>query len=138
MVAFDAEVLRNDPARIALGGASESLLAEAADAPQPESPACQAALAHQRTALMFQVLFTSLVLVVAVASAAALVYAIIRITKDGLELSAVVTGVSGVVGSGGTAFLAKRMSESIKVAQAALGDVGKYCGGEIEEQLKRS
>ena len=135
MVAFDAKVLRNDPGRIALGAASESLLEDAVDTPKREGPACQAALAQQRTALMFQVLFTSLVFVVSVATAAALIYAIIRLIKDGLDLGAVVTGVSGAIGSGATLFLAKRMNESIKVARTALNDVGKYCGHEVEEEV---
>jgi len=84
---------------------------------------------------MFQVLFTSLVFAVSLAAAAALIYAIIQIIDDGLDVSAAVTGVSGVVGSGGAVFLGKKMQESIKVAKKALEDVGKYCGEPVKQQV---
>lgn len=136
MVAFDSAVLRADPARIALGDVVPAVVQAAASQPNPSGPACQASLSGYRTALMFRVLFTSLVFVVSLAAAAALVFAIVRIIQDGVDLAAAVTGVSGVVASGASLFLGRKMNQSITVARQALEDVGTYCGVEVKNQVQ--
>jgi hypothetical protein len=137
MVAFDDEKLRVDPALIALGGVQniQAEVGAAAQGPQRESPACQAALAGYRVALMFRVLFTSLVFVVSLAAAAALVYAIVRAIQVGFDLGSTITGISGIVGSGASIFLGRRMKESINVSRTALQDVGTYCGAQLQQEL---
>lgn len=140
MVRFDAPVLKADPARIVAvpeeRGDLAMLREMAISQPDPKAPACQAALAGYRTALMFRVLFTGLVFAVSLAAAAALIYSIAKIIKDGIDLGSAVTVVGGFVGSGAAIFLGKRMNESIKVAHGALEDVGTYCGVATKEQLK--
>lgn len=132
---FTADDLQFDPGAIALGvDTSDAKLQAAAN--KPAGPACQASLAGYRTALMFRTLFTSLVFMVALASAAALIFAIVRIVKDGADVAAIVTGVGGLLGSAGELVLVKYMNDSIKVAKQALADVGKYCGGGVQEQVK--
>lgn len=133
---FDARDLRPDLGKIGLGGAGTTALADVTASPSPETPACQAALAGYRTALMFRVLFTSLVFAVGFASAAALVYAIARIMSAGVDLATGITGVSGFMGSGASLFLMQRTKESIAVARTALADVGKYCGVPTMEKVK--
>lgn len=132
---FVASELRVDPGAIALGvDSADPKLKEAKD--QPAGPACQASLAGYRTALMFRTLFTALVFAVALASAGALIFAIIRLVRDGADIAAIVTGVGGLLGSAGELVLVKYMNDSIKVAKQALSDVGKYCGDALHQQLK--
>ena len=135
MVALDSPLLKADPAKIAFGG-GQPPGGDAATAPGRENPACHAALAGYRIALMFSVLFTGLVFVVSLTAAAALVYAIIKIIDDGLDLAAAVAGVSGVVGSGAAVYLGKRMNEARKHAREALGDVSTHCGSQVKEQVQ--
>jgi hypothetical protein len=135
MVAFDDELLRTDPALLAGGGPPNVGTLESIDDDRA-APACQAALASFRTARMFQTLFTAVVFVVAAAAAAALVFSIVRIARNGADLTAVVSGVNGVVASGATVWLAKRMQESIRVARTALADVGKYCGAHVQSKVE--
>ncbi|HEU4702957.1 MAG TPA: hypothetical protein VFS37_10785 [Conexibacter sp.] len=141
MPAFDADVLKTDPAVIALGDATNGAplaerVREAARTPRRESPACQAAIASYRTALIFRVLFTVLVFVVSAAAAAAIVYCVYVIATDGADVSAIVTGVSGAVASGATVFLVRGMRQSTSLARQALGDVGTYCGTDVKAEVQ--
>ena len=136
MVAFDKQVLLDaDPAKIPLSGADGGHGGAVAE-PREDAPACQASLQSFRTASMFQVLFTSLVFVVSLAAATALVWAIYKIAHDGADAGAIITGVSGVLASGAVVFLAGKMKQSVNVAKKALADVSKYCGPETESQLR--
>jgi hypothetical protein len=92
---------------------------------------------NYKTALVARIVFTLLVIVVSTAAAASLVWAIYKIAKDGADFGAVVLGVSGIVESGASIFLVKRMTESIKAANAALDKVGEYCGVEAKEAIER-
>jgi hypothetical protein len=89
-----------------------------------------------KTSLGTKLAFTALVFAVSAAAAAALIYAIIKIAKDGADLSAVVTGVSGVVASGGVVFLVKRMTQASAAEQRALNKVQQFCGQAVAEQLR--
>jgi hypothetical protein len=104
-------------------------------AADPNGPACQMAKLSYKTSLGTKLAFTALVFAVSLAAAAALVYAIIKLIKDGADLSAVVTGVSGVVASGGVVFLVKRMNEASAAEQRALNKVRQFCGTEVAGQL---
>ena len=111
MIRFDDQALRVDP-------------------PSRGGEACAAATSAFQVALMFRVLFSALVFVVGLASTLALVYAIVKLAKDGADISAIVTGVGGVLGGIATGFLVRRMQESIRVQRQALEDVKTYCGAE--------
>lgn len=134
MAKFELNGIYIDPGKIALGTEDGSKLSAAEG--NESGPACQAALAGYRTALMFRVLFTGLVFAVSLASATALIIAIALIVKNGAEVGNIVAGVSGVLGSAATLWLATKMNESIKVQRTALNDVGKYCGMSIQNQVK--
>jgi hypothetical protein len=129
MVAFDAEVLTADPAKIALGDGSTP----AADA---ENPACHAATAGYRTALMFRVVFTSLVVVVAAATAIAIAFWIYK-AANGWDAAATFTAIGSGVTGAATIYLGQKMVQSINVARTALQDVGKYCGADEQEELQK-
>lgn len=131
---FELNGLGIDPGKIALGTADSAKLSAAEG--NANGPACHAALAGYRTALMFRVLFTGLVFAVSLASATALIIAIATIVKNGADVGNVVAGVSGVLGSAATLWLANKMNEAIKVQRTALADVGKYCGITIQSQVK--
>ena len=134
MATFELNGLGIDPGKIALGTDDPSALSAAEG--NADGPACHAALAGYRTALMFRVLFTAIVFAVSLASATALIIAIAMIVKNGADVGNIVAGVSGVLGSAATLWLATKMNESIKVQRTALGDVGKYCGIPIQNQVK--
>jgi hypothetical protein len=125
---FDADKLQTDPAVIATGTASEP---EAKDG----SPACQAAVESFRTALMFRVVFTLLVVATTLAATVATVIFVWR-AVEGFDVTAALTAASAVATSGLAALVAKRMVQAIKVQKQALADVGKYCGTEKRDQLK--
>jgi hypothetical protein len=107
-----------------------------AGAADPTSPACQMAKLSYKTALGVKLAFTALVYAVSLAAAAALVYAIFEIAKDGADLGAVVTGVSGVLASGGVVFLVKRMNMAERAEQKALQKVHDFCGENVANQLR--
>jgi hypothetical protein len=109
---------------------------DAAAAADPNGPACEMAKLSYKTALGTRVAFTALVFAVSAAAAATLIYAIIKIAKDGADLSAVVTGVSGVVASGGVVFLVKRMNQASAAEQRALNKVGQFCGEAVVNELR--
>ena len=109
---------------------------DAAAAPDPNGPACQLARLSYKTALGIKLAFTALVLAVSAAAAAALIYAIIKIASDGADLSSVVTGVSGVVASGGALFLVQRMRDASSAESRALTKVDQLCGKEVANQLR--
>jgi hypothetical protein len=134
-VRFDSNALRWDPAKVGLGTADAEALAEAAADPNPTSPACQASLAAQRTALMFQVLFTGLVLLVATATAIAITIIIYRIVEHGWDPATTLSAVGGVVTGTATVFLGRRMTQAQSVQKKALEDVGKYCGSNVMNQM---
>src|SRR5689334_10753782 len=102
MVRFDSALLHADPGLIVTAADEDHSAALGQDsAPRGQkSSACQAAISSYRTALMFRILFTSLVFAVGLAAAAALVYAIIKIMTSGIDLSSAITGVSGFVAGG--------------------------------------
>jgi hypothetical protein len=80
-------------------------------------------------------LATALVFAVSAAAAATLIYAIIKIADDGADLGAVVSGVSGVVASGGAVQLVKRMQEAGRAEQRALSKVQAFCGETVAQAL---
>lgn len=134
MVAFDAPVLRVDPAKIAPGGPGEVGL-EAGAAPGPESPACQAALATFRPALMFRYIFTTFVAVLGAVTTVGVAYCIWRIL-EGWNMTATLSAIASAVTGGAALWLGKRMMESIRVLRQALSDVSKYCGPAVQQQLE--
>lgn len=134
MVAFDAPVLRVDPARIA-GSAGGEVAFEAAAAPGPDSPACQAALATFRPALMFRYIFTSFVAVLGAMTTVGVVYCIWRIL-EGWNMTATLSAIASAVTGGAAIWLGKKMMESIRVLRQALADVSKYCGPAVQQQLE--
>lgn len=129
MTRLDLEVLDvpGDPAEVVVAGG--------AGAADPSGTACQMAKLSYKAALGTKLAFTALVFAVSTAAAAALIYAIIKIAKDGADLSAVVTGVSGVVASGGVFFLVQRMTQASAAEQRALNKVREFCGQPIVDQL---
>jgi hypothetical protein len=134
MVAFDAEVLRTDPALIALGGADTTSL-EAYSEPGPNSPACQAALATFRPALMFRYIFTAFVAVLGAMTTVAVVYCIWRIL-EGWNMAATLSAIGAAVTGVAAVWLGKKMMESIRVLREALNDVATYCGPDVKQQLE--
>ncbi len=102
----------------------------------PTGPACQAALLSFKTSLGTRMAFTGLVFLVGLAVAGTLVYAVIKIAKDGADLSAVVAGVSGLVASGAAVFLVKRMNEATAAERKALDKVKDFCGPDVASRLK--
>jgi hypothetical protein len=111
------------------GAAAESGVVDASGS------ACQLAKLSYKTALGTKLAFTALVFAVSAAAAATLIYAIIKIATDGADLGAVVTGVSGVVASGGAVFLVQRMNQASAAEQRALNKVQQFCGEATAKQL---
>jgi hypothetical protein len=134
VTAFDA--ITADPARIALGTEDHTQLEAAAATPDPQSPACQAALSEHRTALMFQVGFTALVFIVAFATAISLVIFIYRVADTGWDPATALSAVAAIVTGGASVWLSRRMREARKVERDALADVGTYCGIATQNQVK--
>lgn len=131
MVAFDAEVLKADPAKITLGGAAT----EAPTEPNQNSPACQAALATFRPALMFRYIFTGFVAVLGAMTTIGVVYCIWRIL-EGWNMTATLSALGAAVTGVAAVWLGKKMLESIRVLRQALADVSKYCGPAVTQQLE--
>jgi hypothetical protein len=134
MVAFDAEVLRADPAKIARGGPGDATL-EATGEPNRELPACQAALASFRPALMFRYIFTTFVAVLGAMTTIGVVYCIWRIL-EGWNMAATLSAIGAAVTGVAAVWLGRKMVESIGVLRQALDDVSKYCGPAVTQQLK--
>jgi hypothetical protein len=132
MPAFDAEALRADPGIIASGAAGGL---EAMPAPGRASPACQAALATFRPALMFRYIFTGFVAVLGAMTTIAVVYCIWRII-EGWNMTATLSAIGAAVTGVAAASLGKKMIESINVLRQALEDVSKYCGADVTKQLE--
>src|SRR5215204_4204475 len=124
MVAFDSPVLRADPGKIASGAAGGL---EAVTQPGSDSPACQAALASFRPALMFRYIFTGFVAVLGAITTVAVVYCIWRIS-EGWNMTATLSAIGGAVTGVAAIWLGKKMMESIGVLRQALADVSTYCG----------
>jgi hypothetical protein len=129
MVAFDAEVLRSDPAKIAGGAAFE-----AAGEPK-DSPACQAALATFRPALMFRYIFTAFVALLGAMTTVGVVYCIWRIL-EGWNMTATLSALGAAVTGVAALWLGKKMMESIRVLRQALQDVSTYCGADVTRQIE--
>ena len=134
MVAFDAEVLRTDPRKIAFGQTDEGNL-EGLSQPNPNSPACQAALATFRPALMFRYIFTAFVAVLGAMTTVGVAYCIWRIL-EGWNMTATLSALGASVTGVAAVWLGKKMMESIRVLRQALSDVSTYCGTSVEQQLK--
>jgi hypothetical protein len=133
MPAFDDQALRADPAKIVAGGVAGGL--ERTTGPGPDSPACHAALATFRPALMFRYIFTAFVAVLGAMTTVALVYSLWRIL-EGWNAAATLTAISAVITGGAAVTLGKKMMESIAVLRQALEDVSTYCGADVTDRLK--
>jgi hypothetical protein len=129
VVAFDEAALHADP-----GAMFPSAGAEAAGG-DPNAPACHAALSAFRVAVMFRIIFTGIVAVLAGLTLIALGYVIYRIL-EGWDATATVTALGGAVTGAAAGFLNKNMQRSINVQTQALADVGTYCGVETRQQLR--
>lgn len=129
MTKLDAPELQEDPGALA-GAGPDSTGDDTAN-----SPACQMAKLSYKTALGFRIGFTALVFVVSAAAAATLIWAIYKIAKDGTDVGAIISGITGLLGSGAALFLVKRMRQSITVRQAALARVSEYCGEAVTNAI---
>jgi hypothetical protein len=131
MIKADAEVLKVDPAQIALG--SESGAAAPSD---PEGPACAASLSAFRSNLFFKNIFTGLVAVLAAFTVGALAFCIIRVIVSSWEPATTLAAIAAVVTGGGALYLQKERSRADKVLKDSLTDVGRYCGTDLRDGLK--
>jgi hypothetical protein len=130
VVAFDEAVLHADPGAMFPPPAG----AEAAGG-DPNAPACQAALSAFRIAVMFRIIFTGIVAVLAGLTLIALGYVIYRILQ-GWDATATVTALGGAVTGVAAGFLNKNMQRAINVQGQALADVDTYCGVATQQQLQ--
>lgn len=126
MVAFDADVLRADPA---------VLSGQPPQGAEEPPPACQAAVALFRTASMFRTIFTAAVALLAIATVLLLVWCLWRISKS-FDTGAAIAMVGTVVSGSASVFLSRKMMESIRVARQALADVHTYCPASITDEVR--
>jgi hypothetical protein len=131
MINADADVLKVDPAKIALG---ESYTATPA-APEPQGPACAASLAAFRSSLFFRNLFTALVAVLALMTLVVLGYCVYRVATSDWDASNTFAALGGAVTGVGAVLLQRERSKAIKVLDESLSNVGKYCGEPVHNEL---
>jgi hypothetical protein len=133
MVDIDAATLRTDPGKIALGDVPDAVLAEAEG--QPNGPACQASLSAFRSALVFRNIFTALVAVLAVLTLIALSYCLYLAFDKSFDVTGTVAAIGGIVTGAGALFLRTERNKAIKNLDDALGNVSKYCGEPVKQEL---
>jgi hypothetical protein len=114
-----------DAAVVALGTTDPAALREQEG--NPTGPACIAARAYERQTRLFSVLFTTLVLLLAAATAGLLVYAIYKISKD-VNVTDIVAAVGSLVTGSAAGFLVKHMNRANALEKSAIAQVEKYCG----------
>lgn len=135
MIKADAEILKVDPAQIALG--SEDGAAAAAATGNPEGPACAASLSSFRSNLFFKNIFAGLVAVLAAFTVGALGFCIVRVIVSSWEPATTLAAIAAIVTGGGALFLQKERSRAEKVLEDSLADVDKYCGTQVRQDLKK-
>jgi hypothetical protein len=135
MVKLDADILRADPAKVALATSDPAVLQDAQANPDPNAPACQAAIAAYRPALIFRYIFTTFVAVLGAMTTIGLGYCIYRIF-EGWSVTATLAALGSVVTGSAALWLTRKMRESIRVLRQALDDVATYCGTPVADQLK--
>jgi len=133
MESFNAEILQTDPSLIANGSPDPG----AAPGQDVKAPACQAALMSYKTAWVFSILFGALVFIVSLAAAISLIIFIVRVTSDGADVEAGLAGVTAVVTSGATIFLARKAKAANEDRRKTLEDVGTYCGTKVADQVAK-
>jgi O-antigen/teichoic acid export membrane protein len=114
-----------DAAVVALGTTDAATLH--AQEGNPTGPACIAARAYERQTRLFSILFTTLVFLLAAATAGLLVYAIYKISKD-VNVTDLVAAAGGVVTGAAAGFLVKYMNRANTLEKQAIAQIEKYCG----------
>ena len=130
MVSLDSNLLRVDPAQIALGNE-----AGGPQAPDAESPACAASLSAFQSALVFKNIFTSIMAILATLTLGVLAFCLIHAVASSWDATNTLAAIAAVVTGGGAVFLGNEKSKAEKVLNEALSDVQKYCGTELHNKL---
>ncbi len=135
MIAADDPKIAPDPGKIALG--DNQAAAAAAQAPDPQGPACNASVAAFRSALVFKNIFTALVAILALLTLGALAFCIVEVISDSSwQATNTLAVIAGVVTGGGALFLKRERSKSDKILEQSLADVQKYCGTSLAGELQ--
>jgi len=129
----DSQALESDPGKIALGDAAKA--AAAAENPNPQGPACSASLSAFQSALLFKNIFTAIVALLALLTVGALGFCLVRVIVESWEPANTLAAITAVVTGGGALYLGRERSKSQKILDGALGDVQRYCGAAVHDQL---